>query len=409
MPKLSRRGRRLVDAPPVPEYIVEHFERVGEPWSATDNPSGYIGLCIAENKMQSEELIDQLTQYPVPPRVLGYDAMIGNLEFRGRLARFLERSFLHRRFDPEQVVVLAGAGSVLEMLAYAIANPGDGILVPTPSYAGFWLDLETRDELEVVPVHCSSEDGFRLTPALLDAAMAAASCPIKALLFTTPNNPLGTVYSRDEVTEIVEWAARKNIHLIVDEIYALSVFGTRDFVSVATILPKLGETIHVVWAFSKDFGASGLRCGILISENQEILDAVGSIAYWAVCSGHTQHLLSEFIADEGSVDDYLSKTRSKLRQAYRIVTEALEKAKITYVPAEAAFFVVCDLRKYLEAPTWEAERHLWRHIVERANVNLTPGEACRIVEPGFFRLCYASESSEAVGEAVHRLERVLSR
>ncbi|MEM7543524.1 MAG: aminotransferase class I/II-fold pyridoxal phosphate-dependent enzyme, partial [Pseudomonadota bacterium] len=67
-----------------------------------------------------------------------------------------------------------------------------------------------------------------------------------------------------------------------------------------------------------------------------------------------------------------------------------------------------DLRAYLGAPTWEAERALWQCLVEQANVNLTPGEACRINEPGFFRLCYAAAENEAVGAAVARIERVLN-
>ena len=407
MSKLSRRGQRLIDSPPMPDYIAEHFARAGRRWDPERCPDGYIGLCIAENKLHNDALIAHLARYEVPARVLGYDAMTGNKQFRQRLATFMARSFLGRTFDTEQIVVLAGAGSVLEMLFYAICDPGDGVLIPTPSYAGFWADLETRDELNVVTADCSSEDGFRLTPACLDAAVDAADCPVKALLFTTPNNPLGRVYTRDEVLEIVAWAEGRDIQLIVDEIYALSVFGEREFVSVAALRPQLGNGVHIVWAFSKDFGASGLRCGVLISENQAVLDAVGGLAYWSACSGHTQHLLSELVADEAVVDEHITGTRAKLGHAYRQLTGVLDAQGITYLPAEAAFFLICDLRAHLEVPTWEAERSLWRRILEQANVNLTPGEACRINEPGFFRLCYAAESGAAVQDAIGRLGRML--
>ena len=241
----------------------------------------------------------------------------------------------------------------------------------------------------------------------MDKAIAAADCRITALLFTTPNNPLGQVYTRDAVLEIVEWADRRHIQLIVDEIYALSVFGEREFTSVASLHPELGNDVHVVWAFSKDFGASGLRFGVLISENQAVLEAVGSLTYWSACSSHTQYLLSELIRDEGIVDEYIAAMQTKLRQAYRNVTGALDNASIDHIPAEAAFFLICDLRYRLETPTWEAEHRLWRKILEQANVNLTPGEVCRINEPGFFRLCYAAESSDVVQKAIERLGRVL--
>lgn len=405
--KLSRRGQRLVDSPPMPPYAAEHFARAGRAWHPDLRPDGYIGLCVAENKLHNDDLITQLARYEVPARTLGYDAMTGNIEFRHRLAMFMGRSFLGRTFDAKQVVVLAGAGAVLEMLFYTICDSGDGVLVPTPSYAGFWADLETRDELKIVTADCVSEDGFRLTAERLDAAIEAADCPVKALLFTTPNNPLGRVYTRDEVQEVVEWAEGRGLQLIVDEIYALSVFGHREFVSAASLRPQLGDDVHIVWAFSKDFGASGLRCGVLISENRAILDALENLAYWSSCSGHTQYLLSELIADETAVDAHISVTRAKLGQAYRVVTSALDTAGISYYSAEAAFFLICDLRAYLDAPTWEAERRLWRRILDEANVNLTPGEACRINEPGFFRVCYATQSGPGVQEAVARLGRVL--
>lgn len=409
MSKLSLRGQALVDSPPMPAYITEHFARAATPWDPDLCPAGYIGLCVAENKLNNAMLAQRLKKYEVPARVLNYDAMNGNYEFRQRLASFMGRTFLKRDFEPEQLAVLAGAGVALEMLFYAICDPGDGVLVPTPSYAGFWPDLETRDELKVVPVHCASRDGFKLTPALLDAAMGEAQCPVKALLFTSPNNPLGQVYSREEILEIVDWSERREVHLIVDEIYALSVFGERTFVSAASLRPSLGESIHIVWAFSKDFGASGLRCGVLVSENRQLLDAVGGLAYWAASSGHTQFLLSEFIGDGDLVDEYLVSMRSNLRQAYARTVDALARVGVAHIPAQAAFFLVCDLRAYLEAPTWEAERALWRRILEQANINLTPGEACRIVEPGFFRLCYAAVPGEAVVEAISRLGTVLGR
>ena len=119
-------------------------------------------------------------------------------------------------------------------------------------------------------------------------------------------------------------------------------------------------------------------------------------------------LLAELVADDAAVDEYIAGMRVKLGQAYRRVTSALDALGIAYLPAEAAFFLICDLRSHLEAPTWEAERELWRRILEDANVNLTPGEACRINEPGFFRLCYASESGDSVAEAIARLGRLLA-
>lgn len=409
MPALSRRANALVESPALAPYLLEHFARTAEPWDADTRPEGYIALCVAENKLVAHELATLLAGYArnVPSTVLGYDMMIGSLAFREQLAAFMGRSFLGRTVAAEQLAVVSGAGAVLELLFHALADAGEGVLVPTPSYAGFWPDLETRDGLRVVPVHCPSEGGFPLTTAALDAAHDGADVPVRALLFTTPNNPLGRVYTRSEVLDVLEWAERRDVHVVFDEIYALSVFGERPFVSAASLRPSLGQHAHIVWAFSKDFGASGLRCGVLLSENAKVIQAVDQLAYWCACSGHTQHLLGQLVADTPAVDAWIERMRAGLRSARDHVTAGLERIGVPYLHADAGFFVMCDLRGYLDQPTWAAERALWRRLVDDAHVNMTPGEACRVCEPGFFRLCYAAVPRAALDVALRRIGDVL--
>jgi aspartate/methionine/tyrosine aminotransferase len=405
---LSRRAQELVAGSSMPEYLLRHHEGSSNPFDAAHNPDGYIGLCVAENRLVADLVADRLDRIGlVPASVLGYDDMTGSVRFREQLGRFMGRTFLGRCFDPHQISVLAGAGSVLEILFHALADPGDGILVPTPSYAGFWLDLELRNELKIVPVDCSAEDGFGLTPARLDRAVADAGRPVKALLFTSPNNPLGTVSTPDEIEEVLAWAESRELHVVFDEIYALSVFGDREFTSCAALRPTLGERVHIVWAFSKDFGASGLRCGVLVSENEAVNTAVDALAYWACCSGHTQYLLGEVVSDEAWVDGYVRTMRDLLRKAHGRLAGLLDAAGIRHVPAEAGVFALLDLRPNLTEPTWEAERALWHRILDEAGVNLTPGAACHVKEPGFMRLCYACLPTESVEVGVRRLAKML--
>jgi len=401
---LSLRAQNLLAGAAMPEYLVRQFEGSKDSYDRESNPDGYIGLCVAENKLVADLVTDRLNQIPmVPSSVLGYDAMTGSVRFREQLGRFMGRTILGREFPPHQISVLAGAGSVLEILFHVLADPGDGVLVPTPSYAGFWMDLELRDELTVVPVHCSSDDGFRLTPEGLDLAVAEAGRPVRALLFTSPNNPLGTVYTAEEIEQILLWAERREMHVVFDEIYALSVFGERGFSSCAARRKPLGERVHIVWAFSKDFGASGLRCGVLVSENRAVNAAVDAFAYWACSSGHTQYLLGEMISDEAWVDDFITTMSSGLRDAYGRLTGLLDDGGVSSVPAEAGVFTVLDLRPYLTEQTWDAERELWLRILDKARVNLTPGSACHNGEPGFFRLCYAGLPTETIEVGVRRL------
>ncbi len=407
MSDLSRRGRHLVESPPAAEYLREHFSRLAASHDPS-RPDGYIPLCVAENTLVHDLLSPELGKArEIPPRVLGYDAMTGSLDFRERVAHFMGRSFLGRQVRPDQIAVLNGAGSVLELLFHVIADSGDGVLVPTPSYAGFWPDLETRDELRIVPVHSSASDGFRLSPTLLDRAVANAGCKVRALLFTSPDNPMGRVYTPAEISQVMEWAASAGVHLVMDEVYALSVFGSLPFTSAARLVPTLGQRLHLVWAFSKDFAASGLRAGVLVSENAAVLQAIDGLAYWACCSGHTQFVLGQMISDDAWVDRYVTTMRARLGEAYRRVTAALTDKGVPYLPSDAGFFLLLDLRQFLSAPTWEREAALWRRLLDLANVNLTPGSACHIGEPGFMRLCFAGVPTDTAVHAVERLADVL--
>ena len=399
---LSRRGRRLVEHPPEPEYLREHFARAADP------SDRYVPLCIAENALVADVLLAKMAACrDVPARALAYDTMSGSLVFRRTLARFMGRTFLGREPLPDQVAVLAGAGCVLELLFHVIADPGDAVLVPTPSYAGFWPDLETRNELAIVPVHRDSGDGFRLRPERLDAALAGAGRPVRALLLTSPDNPLGRVYAPKELAALLVWGERAGVHVVLDEVYALSVFGDRQFTSCARVVPALGERVHVVWAFSKDFAASGLRCGVLVSENAAVMRAVESLADWACCSGDTQHVLGAMIADDTWADGYVATMRVRLGVAYRRVAAALDEQGIAFLPSEAGFFLLADLRAFLPEPTWAGERALWRRLLDETGVNLTPGSACRAAEPGFMRLCFAGVPTDAAVHAVRAIGRAL--
>ena len=404
---MSHRGRALLQGP-VPEYIAEHRARTAEAWHPTDKPDGYLGLCIAENNIVWDLLEAAVRKSRnVPARAFSYDDLAGCLPFRKQLARFLGTWLAGRELDPAEIIVLAGASPVLETVFYALADPGESILIPTPSYAGFWMDLETRDALHIVPVHTHSGDGFRLTIESLEHALVSALSPVRALLLTNPDNPRGSVLPPEHVASIVDWAVEQDLHVVVDELYAFSVFDPDSFQSVLKTRSRLGEKVHWVWAFSKDFAASGLRCGVLMSENEQLRTAVRGLTFWSSCSGDTQYLLGELIGDECWVSRYLRMMPERLRDSHDAATRELDHRGIPYFPAEAGFFLLLDFRQHLPEQTHEAADALWRRFLEQCNVNLTPGSACRILEPGFMRLCHAALPKEAAAVAVDRIASAL--
>jgi DNA-binding transcriptional MocR family regulator len=134
---------------------------------------------------------------------------------------------------------------------------------------------------------------------------------------------------------------------------------------------------------------------------------VDALAYWACCSGDTQAFLGGLIDDARWVDRYVVEMRLRLKAAHEQVGDALRDAGVRFTPASAGFFVLCDFREYLDESSWRAEHRLWRRILDRTGVNLTPGAACRVGEPGFMRLCFASVPTPGACDGVRRIGRLL--
>jgi aspartate/methionine/tyrosine aminotransferase len=402
-PQVSSRAKAVLDGPGLPEYIDAHFEHSEDEWDADTNPDGYISLCIAENRLVWDVLQPRISESrSTQPSSFEYDSMIGSIDFRTTLSHFMGRELFGIDVDPEQLAVVNGVGSALDLLFYVLCDPGEGVLVPTPSYAGFWLDLETRDEVSIIPVHCSSENNFALTTEALDAAIANADVPVKALLFTNPNNPLATIASKDEIGALIDWAHDTGVHIVFDEIYALSTLDDTPFVSAAS-MPQADESVHVVWGFSKDFAMSGLRVGVIHTENKVVHQAVDGLSYWAATSGDTQAMLTQLLSDEAWVSGYLAENQSRLRETYIAITEVLDRYGVIHLPAQAGLFFLVDVRPMMRDITWEEEDRVWRELLEASRVNLTPGSAGHNGEPGFMRFVFSGVTRRAALEGAERI------
>ncbi|GAA1602284.1 pyridoxal phosphate-dependent aminotransferase [Kribbella sancticallisti] len=365
-----------------------------DPWSL-DNPSGYINLGTAENHLLFDLLEPRLTA----PRSITaadthYQELAGSPSLRTALAAFLARRVFQTEVDPDDLVVLAGAGVALEVLAFALCEPGDGIVVPAPYFSGVDGALTGRTRAVIIPAPLDPANGFALTAEAVEQAILQADVPVRAVALLSPSNPLGHLYDEQTLRAIAEVTLKHGLHLIVDEIYALSVHHG-EFFSCGQLAPS--DRIHLIWGFAKDFALSGYKVGVLHTRNPDIRAAAQSQARLATPSSDTQVLLRDLISDEPWVDSSLKTARTRLLAAYDLTTTALTAAGIPYLPAQAGLFLYLDLRTFEPEPA---------RIFTEAKLNLTPGTSFHTAEPGWFRLCYATHPA-AVTTAITRLAAVL--
>lgn len=404
---LSKRGQSNISGSN--PLVAAHFNAEADPWHAQRNPEGYINMGTAENGLLYDLLKMKFEQSStIPEKLTHYTNMQGSDELRKAFAEFYSTGLQHKA-DAANVVFSTGSSAILDQLAHLLFEPGDGILIPAPYYAGFDHDFRARAGVIPVPAYLSAADGYRLSIEILEENHSRAAedgIHIRGILITNPNNPLGDVYPPELVRDIIEFARARNLTVIWDEIYRHSVFGDTPFTPVLDLADGYEEHVHVVYGFAKDFGLSGFKAGALITRNEDVLKAIPQLTYFACLSTATQHLLLEMLTDRGWLNNLQLENRRRIAEANQTFTGALDRLGIPYHPASAGFFLWIDLRPWLDTANREGEMKLYRKLFDNARINLSPGAGFHSLESGWFRACYARDN-DFLNEAANRIAGVL--
>nr|XP_014969730.2 1-aminocyclopropane-1-carboxylate synthase-like protein 1 isoform X3 [Macaca mulatta] len=399
-------------------YRTYHMDEYDE----NKNPSGIINLGVSENKLCFDLLSWRLSQSDmqrVEPSLLQYADWRGHLFLREEVAKFL--SFYCKSpapLRPENVVVLNGGASLFSALATVLCEAGEAFLIPTPYYGAITQHVCLYGNVRLACVYLDSEvtgldtRPFQLTVEKLEMALREAhseGVKVKGLILINPQNPLGDIYSPEELQEYLVFAKRHKLHVIVDEVYMLSVFeesaGYRSVLSLER-LPDPQRT-HVMWATSKDFGMSGLRFGTLYTENQDVATAVASLCRYHGLSGLVQYQMAQLLRDRDWINQvYLPENHARLKAAHTYVSEELRALGIPFLSRGAGFFIWVDLRKYLPKGTFEEEMLLWRRFLDN-KVLLSFGKAFECKEPGWFRFVF-SDQAHRLCLGMQRVRQVLA-
>jgi aspartate/methionine/tyrosine aminotransferase len=408
---VSQRAARL--AAQSPAIAAAHFHAEAEPYHPRHRPDGYVNLGTAENRLVWDLLEPRLARRPAPAAAdAHYAPLYGTPALREVLAGFLA-GICRTAVDAEDLVVVSGATAALDILAATLCDPGEQIVVPAPYYGAFDLDLCGRSGARLRSAPMAGSDGFRLTAEAIDRAVGEAyhdGTAVRALALTSPSNPVGHVHSDTTLKEFADVAASHDLAVITDEIYANSVFADAEMPFVSLLDPSVNGAhrtrTHMVWGFAKDFGLPGLKVGVIYSPDPRVRAAARAFAYFAPTSTDTQALLAGLLADTGWVHGFVAESRRRLGASYARCADLLDDLGIPYIPASAGFSVWTDLRRWLTAPTFDAERALWKRIFDGARVNILPGEIFGSPEPGWFRICHTTQP-QIVSAGITRLGRVL--
>ncbi|KAI3726388.1 hypothetical protein L1987_66185 [Smallanthus sonchifolius] len=402
----------------------EEYEK--NPYDSVINPDGMIQMGLAENQLSFHILESWLDNNPdatgfkkngqsIFKELALFQDYHGLPSFKNALVNFMSEIRGNTvTFDPNNLVLTAGATSANETLMFCVANPGDAFLVPTPYYPGFDRDLKWRTGVEIVPIHSSSSNSFQITKSALEDAYQQAQkqdLKVKGILVTNPSNPLGTSLTLHELDLLFNFISTKNIHLIADEVYSGTVFSSPSFTSIMEVLKnknlvntEVATRVHIVCSLSKDLGLPGFRIGATYSGNDDVVSAATKMSSFGLISSQTQYLLSEMLSDRKFTKAYLSENRRRLKHRRETLVKGLQKAGIRCLKSNAGLFCWVDMRHLLSSKTFEGEMELWKKIVYDVRLNISPGSSCHCSEPGWFRVCFANMSEKTLIFAMQRVK-----
>ncbi|GLT74655.1 hypothetical protein SLA2020_464420 [Shorea laevis] len=391
------------------------------PYDELSNPTGVIQMGLAENQV-SFDMVEKYLEEHSEESSWGKGApgfrenalfqdYHGLKSFRQAMAGFMEEIGGGRaKFDPDRIVITAGATAANELLTFILADPGDALLIPTPYYPGFNRDLRWRTGAKIIPIHCDSKSNFQVTPEAMEAAYKKAesmNTKVKGILVTNPSNPLGATIQRSVLEQILDFAIRKNIHLVSDEIYSGSTFSSTEFISIAEIVEarkyKEAERVHIVYSLSKDLGLPGFRVGTIYSYNDTVVTTARRMSSFTLISSQTQHLLACMLSNKEFTQNYIKTNRERLQKRYEMIINGLRSTGIECLKGNAGLFCWMNLSPLLEENTREGELALWDIILNEVRLNISPGSSCRCSEPGWFRVCFANMSEQTLEVALRRI------
>lgn len=303
---------------------------------------------------------------------------------------------------PSQVIVTNGGKQAVYQAFQAVVNPGDEVLLPAPYWTTYPEAIALADGVPV-EVFAGADQEYKVTVEQLEAARTDKTT---VLVFVSPSNPTGAVYTPEETKAIGEWALEHGIWVVSDEIYQNLVYEGARAVSIVEAVPALAEQTILVNGVAKTYAMTGWRVGWMVGP-ADAMKVAGNLQSHLSSNVNNIAQRAALAALTGPQDE-----AEKMRQAFDhrralIVSELAKISGVTVPNPLGAFYVYPDVTGLL-GREWDGVRietslELADFILDRAEVAVVPGEA--FGPSGYLRLSYALGEDQLL-EGVQRLQRL---
>jgi aspartate aminotransferase len=362
-----------------------------------------IALSLGEPDFDTPEFIKEAAKQAVDDNFSHYTPVPGLLELRKAICTKLKRDN-GLDYSPNEIIVSTGAKQSIANLCLSLLNPGDEVILPAPYWVSYF-ELVKLGEATPVVVTSDIDSNFKISPEQLENAITDKT---KMLLFSTPCNPSGTVYSQSELEAIAKVLEKyPNVYVVCDEIYELINFGVKHY-SMANIA-SIKDRVITVNGVSKGFAMTGWRVGY-IAAPKWIADACNKIqgqVTSATCAIAQKAAEVAMLADPSEID-FMRKAFHERRDLMLDKLNQIPGIK-TNIP-EGAFYIFPDVSSYFGksdgSQTIKDSSDFCMYLLNDAHVALVAGAA--FGSPDCVRVSYAA-SEENLIEAANRIKNSLAK
>ena len=365
-----------------------------------------ISLSIGEPDFNTPEEVKDFAKAAIDENWTHYPPVPGYPDLREAISKKFKRDN-NLDYKPEQIVVSTGAKQSIYQVVMSLVNPGDEVIIPTPYWVSYKEIVKVADGVCVF-VKTTLENDFKVTPQQLEAAITPKT---KLIMFSSPSNPTGMLYTKEELKEIADVLSRhKHVFAMADEIYEhINFQGKHE--SIAQF-DEVKDQIITVNGVAKGFAMTGWRIGFIGAALPiaKACDKLQGQVTSATCSIAQRATIKAMEMNPETSTDIISM-REKFRERRDLMYKLLQEIPGLNVRLpQGAFYFFPEINSYFgkkyDKYTIKDSNDLSMYLLYEANVALVPGAA--FGDDNCIRFSYAA-SEDVLIEAVKRIKEALAR
>ncbi|BDR61186.1 aminotransferase class I/II-fold pyridoxal phosphate-dependent enzyme [Lactobacillus xylocopicola] len=389
MPQLASDLTQIIHSPleKIPPSGIRAFAQ------KIDNIPGLIKLTLGEPDLNTPEHVKQAAVESILNDDSHYSAQRGTLRLRQAISHFLQREQA-LAYDPDtEIIATVGATEALAATMLTLFQPGDEVIVPTPSYA-LYFPLLQYTKAKAVTINTAKSD-FVLTPQALAQTLAEHPAA-KAILLNYPTNPTGRECSPEVLVQLAPLIAKHHLYVISDEIYSELTYDFKH-VSVAHYLP---ERTLLINGLSKSHAMTGYRIGYVAGPAQLLSLIAKMHAFMVTAPSNPAQAAAAEALENGAGDPAAARVIYQRRRDY--IVKALNDVGLKTQTSEGAFYVFSQI----PAEYGTDDKAFALDLAHQAKVGGTPGSSFGEGGEGYIRFSYAASDQE-LQVAMKRIKKFL--